>query len=389
MTSNTYDQKQNQQVGQHGQNQRLQEIIDRAAIFNLYVNRGGSQVLRFSIDTRVFGSARVLASNEIGEQVGSLHCHWKAISRDTYALPDGDNRYVTINRRRSQRIVLADASLEFADGKCGLKVFGTGRTFPMQVDGKCYLTVSVIAEITGGHGALSNAEGNLVLTGTLDEHNQFEGHVIVRLIDESESYLVDQLPTQRESSTKSACDMTFLNFVGQKGTDSSQTNRFSMNSDGNPRGLNISTILKRSKVDFRFDLQGRLKVVPIATFEATGQEIGFGPLPDPRNQSSGTPMQPITFEGVAQYGFSKTGTLTTNIIEGRRVNKVFRDVPERLGFRFGFFGPIQAGYGNFENTQGIFYGASASFLTPPPENEHIVTHFYAAMLIDPAGRHQC
>jgi hypothetical protein len=193
-----------------------------------------------------------------------------------------------------------------------------------------------------------------------------------------------------EASPAQDSEATFLIWVGQKGTGADQINRFSFTPDGQPRGLNISTELKRAYV--RFTDQGPLglRSSDLQTGAIFGKEIGFGPLSPPGVPMTGTALRPFSFGGVARYSLfdedEKTvGAITTNILEGRRFDMELVGAPGEPAFRFGFFGPIVSGSGCFREVEGMFYGVSGSVLRPPPGG-HVVTHFYLARLNDPEGR---
>jgi len=121
-----------------------------------------------------------------------------------------------------------------------------------------------------------------------------------------------------------------------------------------------------------------------------GLEEGYGRGSKPDASPEGTALNPFQFEGVARYSFrdrqgQTVGSIVTNVLEGRRFDFKFAGAPNKMSWRFGFFGPIIWGSGCFRDVQGMFYGASHSFFDPPP-GAHIITHCYFARLLDPAGK---
>jgi hypothetical protein len=84
-------------------------------------------------------------------------------------------------------------------------------------------------------------------------------------------------------------------------------------------------------------------------------------------------------------GGNTVGTLTANVLEGRRFDVRFSRAPQEPGLRFGFFGPIIFGTGCFKGAQGVLYGASGSVFKFPPES-HVISNWYVLRLLDPDGK---
>ena len=375
----------------------LQQVVDDAAILNLYsAPKQGRAVSGTSIHSMEIkmpwptqsGGAR--AQNLLGEKVGNFQHQIVAIPYGHKMLPGRGGPSVPFDSEVSQRIAFQPAILSF--GSLGtVECFGTGRTYPMMLGGRPQLAAAAITDIRKGTGVFRGLPGNLTFCGVLTENYLFRGHIIVRIVDERRVLCLADLIRNDYMKSTLGPEVTYLNFVGQKGSSTDQENCFSKRADGQPRGLNISTELKQSRVGLQVK-NTRKRVSTLQTGDAIGREIGFGPLPSLRIPSDGLPLRPFPFEGVARYSFHdqqhhSVGSLTTNVTEGRRFDIKFAKVPDQVGFRFGFFGPITYGVGCFRNVRGLFYGASASFLSPPP-GDHVVTHFYAAMLDDPDGKYR-
>lgn len=371
---------------------QLQQIVDAAAILNLFVAPStagaaqASQLVKFDCGLETNERTPVFR-NRLTDKVGSFSGRFVAVPHGSRPLLR-THQSIPFDRTIQQRVAIQGCKLRF-EGLGDISCFGTGRTYPMVFNQSPCLAVAAVAEVYDGAGPFAGAVGNLTFCGLLTEEFQFCGHIILRLLDEDGVLAARSSIRYASDSTPLDLGVTFLNFVGQKGDGPDQENQFSLDGNGNPRGLNISTVLRESQVDF-FTTKERLSVHRLATGRAIGKEIGFGPLPRPGLPAEGIPDRPFPFEGVASYSFDnrrgkKVGTITTNVVEGRRFDVRFRQAPDRIGYRFGFFGPITCGTGMWEGATGLFYGASASFLTPPP-GDHVVTHFYAAMLDDPKGR---
>lgn len=334
------------------------------------------------------GDKGVQAENLLGPAAGRLEYCMQAIPHGSRVIPNHLTPSVEFDNAVSQRFALQQCRFSFGSGDT-FECFGSGRTFPMILGGRPQLAAAGLAEIKSGTGAFQRLEGNLTFCGVLTEEYGFRGHVIVRLVDQYEILRVARLQADPGEVRPLDQGLTWLQFVGRKGEQPDQKNRISARSDRTPRGVNISTML--SQVSTGFSADRRLRVSDPQFGDVIGKEIGFGPLPSPTTPP-GVPLRPFPFEGVARYRFhdrsgKSVGAITTNITEGRRIDLEFQHAPNRVGYRFGFFGPILSGTGCFDGVQGLFYGASASFLDPPP-GEHVVTHLYAAMLGDRDARYR-
>ncbi len=254
------------------------------------------------------------------------------------------------------------------------------------------LMAGAIGDITEGTGRFRGMQGNVTFCGEITARGELRGHIIIRVLDESGVFVRDDAVAPSGGGRDLEGDLTFFAWVGQKDPNDAIENHFSIDSNGNPRGMNIATNLKHGSV-FSALRGGRLQASRLRVANKIGQEIGFGRPSDPNAPPRGTPKRPFPFEGVARYSLfqapgaasSECGALTTNVLVGGRVDVNFPGAPEEPGLRFGFFGPILYGDGCFRGAGGMFYGASASIFKLPPA-QHVVTHFYAAVLIDPEHR---
>jgi hypothetical protein len=277
-------------------------------------------------------------------------------------------------------------TFRFGDGSDGFKSFGTGRTFPMMVGSRPRVVSAGIGNITEGFGKFRGHEGNFTLCGDLTQ-NGFQGDILVRVIDFAGNLRTSQLPPIQPQPDPDP-EVTFLLWGAQKGKGADQENYFSFGPDGQPRGMNIPTELKLLKLDCAASQHFSGKSFNID--DVIGREIGFGRGSVPGASQVGTALSPFLFDGVARYSLfdqsGKTaGAITTNVVEGRRIDTQLPEDPNAPGLRFGFFGPIIYGTGCFEGVEGMFYGASGSVFYPPP-NDHVVTHFYMVRLHDPKGK---
>jgi hypothetical protein len=336
----------------------------------------------------------VRVSNLLGEQLGQSDYRCNVIPYSYYALPDVAPPVIALDPFKTQRFAIQRWKFSFGDGRDSFECFGTGRTFPMQIGDGVRLAAAAVANVTHGSGKFRGLEGNVTFCGEMAYSTinplQLMGHVIVRFAD-PQGVLRSPKPLPLRTTQPSPDNAaTYLTWVGQKGKGADQANRPSIGPDGQVRGLNIPTQLKRVHFGVAIAPQIGLQVMDIQLGQVFGREIGFGHGSVPGAPDTGTPLSPYLFEGVARYTVFDScsralGTLTTNITEGRRFDVHLAPDLAQPGWRFGFFGPIIVGTGCFEGMQGIYYGASGSFFEPPPGG-HEVTHLYSVRLYDPQRR---
>ncbi len=391
--------------------EELQHLVDQVAGFQLLAAperpvrdlalraRGGlvigfearETLRRFETDLELPSSGgTVRAVNAVGEAVGSLHLRWLLVPHDFLARPDREPPPTLLDRTRSQRFAMQEATFRFSDGRDGFRSFGTGRTFPFAVAGRPRLVAAAVGNLTQGFGNFTGCEGNFTLCGEINAEHGFVGHILARIVDPGKLLRTAAGLPQVAGHPNPDPESAYLVWGAQKGRGPQQENRFSLNPSGQVRGLNIPVALKHLHLDLAVDGGAGFRAGDFRTGEVIGQEVGFGRGADPSTGPEGTALKPFLFEGVARYGLNDTaghvaGALTTNVLEGRRFDVRLAGAPEEQAWRFGFFGPVVAGSGCFRGAQGMFYGASGSILRPPP-GAHIITHFYAARLFDPTGQ---
>lgn len=388
---------------------RLQRLVDQAAGFNAFVvpdarrppealrARGGvlgawaSGLLhRFEIDLADLSTGDgVRVANTWGEVVGRLDLRWMVVPHDWFARPDREPPATELDPGRSQRFSLQEATFSFGDGRDGFRSFGTGRTFPYLVGGRPRLLAAAVANVTEGFGRFAGHEGNYTLCGEITPDHGFLAHALVRIQDHDGQLRTaeDLPPLQAVPDPDPAA--TYLLWGAQKGTGPDQQNRPSFAPDGTLRGLIIPTELKDLRLDFAVG-SGGFCARDFRIGGVIGSERGFGRGSDPKAGPEGSALRPFLFDGVTLYSFHDSsgkavGSITTNVLEGRRFDMRLPGAPGESALRFGFFGPIVTGSGCFRGVEGLFYGSSGSVFNPPP-GVHVITHFYMARLNDPDGR---
>lgn len=390
----------------------LQYVLDQAAYFHMIVSpgahgpavvspAGGGEVAGFTVSETLHyfdvdlelpqPGGCVRARNAVGACAGRVDLRWVFIPQDFMARPDSSPPTTRLDASRSQRFIMQEATFSFGDGRDGFRVFGTGRTFPFMVGGRPKLVAAAVGDITSGFGKFAGRVGTLTFCGDLVPGRGFVGHVVARVADEDGALRARPLPAQANGPAhEPEPDVTYLVWTAHKGQGEDQENSFSVGPDGQVRGLNIPTQLRRIKVGFNAQGPEGFRSLDLQAGEVIGREVGFGRGSIPNAPPTGTPLSPFQFEGVAEYslndsGGGRVGAITTNVLEGRRFDMRLERAPEQPGLRFGFFGPVVVGSGCFEGAEGMFYGSSASIFNLPP-GSHVITHFYAARIHDPEGR---
>lgn len=395
--------------------EQIQHMVDQAASFNVFTmgdeqmpgnaissgSRGGavlgyegSQTLhRFAIELDMPSLEQgVRASNRISTAVGRLDFRWMMVPHDYLARPDREPPATALDSNVSQRFVMQEGVFSWGDGGDGFHSFGAGRTFPtMLINGKPHLSAMAVGVLTEGFGRLQGYQGNFTVSGELTPEGSFIGNIMMRIVDPAGKLrtTVQSLPAM-ETIPYPDANTTFLTWIAQKGQTADQENTFSVNGDGEVRGLNIPVALKRVQVDFVPGGGAGLTSLDLRLGEVMGREIGFGRESVPRGPGRGTMQTPFQFEGVSRYTFydaegQTVGAFTANVVEGRSIQMQLPDAPEQPALRFGYFGPIIEGYGCFEGVHGFLCGAAGSVFAPPP-SDHVISNMYVARLFDPQGR---
>jgi len=385
--------------------ERIQRLVDQAASFNLLAipdssfapgRNGGNPgtiqqrltLHRFDITLDGPSESGVRGVNSVGPKVGTLDIQWTLIPYDFQAIPGRQPPATPLDSGVTQRFVMQEATFTFSGGNDGFRSFGTGRTFPMMAADRPRLVVAAIGVITEGFGRFRGLDGNFSICGELNPERVFSGHVMVRALDQDSVLLGDASVPVGGSGPNGEEDTTYLTWIGQKGEGPDQENQFSIDQQGQVRGLNIPVHLKRVSVAFTVD--GGFRAAPLKTDDVVGREVGFGRGSVPGASPSGSSLNPFLFEGVSLYSFydavgNTVGTLTANVLEGRRFDVQLKRAPQEPALRFGFFGPIIFGTGCFKGAQGMLYGASGSVFKLPPDI-HVISNWYVLRLLDPDGK---
>src|SRR4029077_15110247 len=144
---------------------------------------------------------------------------------------------------------------------------------------------------------------------------------------------------------------------------------------GEVRGLNVSQQLKVVQIDAaageRDGLHTTMSIGPVVG--GMTAKILFNLL---NPGSPGTALSPIPFRSYNEYTFlgpegQFIGTIVAECGEGRNFNMKLAGAPGQAALRFGGFGPIVKGTGQFEGIEGIMTDNSVVGVAP-----HALSTFY-------------
>jgi hypothetical protein len=385
----------------------LQRLVDQAAWAHVLIAagaggdgavRGAKGVIGFDADLPLHRldirlrdadlDRGVRATNTVGESVGTVSLRCRMIAREWRALPEREPPASQLDRGRSQRFAIQEAT--FRLGGDGFHSFGTGRTFPIVQGGRTVLWVAAVGNVLGGFGRLEGVRGTYTLCGELTPDHRLVGHVMVRFVDHDGRLRTSAPLPPPQPTANPTPGVTYLTWIARKGDSPGQANRFSVSPDGQVRGVNIPVPVRRPHVDFIAGGERGFVARELELGEDVAQEIGFGRETKQRGPGSGSDRDPFQFEGVSRYTFfdrdrQTVGSCTANFLEGRSFAMDLPAAPGVPALRFSYYGAFVGGEGCFEGIRGMLYGAAGSVFMPPPA-EHIITNLYVARIDDPDGR---
>jgi hypothetical protein len=382
----------------------VQQLVDRAAWINMFaipganqpnaairatgnlkdvIGIGCSEVLhRFEINMRLPSpESGMKATNVVGEPAGKLDLRWMVIPDDFAARPGLSPPQTSLDPSRSQRFVIQEGTFRFGNGQDGFRSFGTGRTFPTEVDGQTQLIVAAIGNITDGFGRFSGLEGTYILSGHMAENQGFFGDIMARIVDPNETLRAQAAIPPIQSTADAEPGITYLTIRSQKSGPSMETT-FNFGPDGQVRGVNVPQELRHVHVGFTTQgnegFRSEINIGPVI-----GEEIGFVHT---TLGGSGTGDAPLIFQGVGNYWFTDhegqvIGTFTAQFLEGRNFAMQLAGAPGQQAFRFGFFGPLLNGTGCFSGVEGMLLGSTGVGISP-----HVLSNLYILRLRDPKGK---
>jgi hypothetical protein len=245
---------------------------------------------------------------------------------------------------------MLEGSMRFHDSdQSGFLAFGAGHTIPIMVDGNPQLALGSVIETLEGFGKFRGLEGTNVVNGYIHPPYGLVLSFMLRFADPYQRLLALSEIGQLQDVPHPAPDTVILAFLGE--TDPNETVTLNFSPDGRMLGSNVVERLRLVHISFdtgtRHGVRSHLIEGPIVgSLRGT---LHFNPL-DPR------PVVPIyTTNGRLEFfdsGGRVTGGIAADIEEGRAFRTELPGTPMPV-FRFGGFGPLGAGFGQFADVTGM------------------------------------
>jgi len=380
----------------------VQHLIDEAAIINTYAipdsdrsagwgatgaARGmelSETLHRFDVGVQPPDSeSGVQVSNIVGEPIGKFKHKWQLIPDDFVATIGFQPPPTPLDPSRSQRFVMQDGVFTLGNENDGFRGFGTGRTYPVQANGRQLMMVAAVGEVLDGKGKFKDLEGSYVVSGEITKDG-FRGNLQVRVIDQQGQIRTSSgVPSIRQSVDRSG-DLTFIQVRGQK-RDANVETSYIFGPNGMPAGFKLWQELRVVYLDSASN--GRLG---LRSSEKIGQVVGrmtsqvFLNILNPG--APGTSLAPIPFSSHNEFFFvddqGKTvGSCVAEDGEGRTFNVKLKGAPGQQALRFGAFQVITNGTGCFSGVTGLLTDNSIVGVAP-----HATSTLYVMCLSDPNGK---
>ncbi|HZG50515.1 MAG TPA: WD40 repeat domain-containing protein [Pyrinomonadaceae bacterium] len=317
----------------------------------------------------------------VGETAGSLRANWLFCSDECRWTPGQLPPPAIYDPWASQPFAMLDAVFSFGEGN-HFRGYGTGRTFPLSVNGQPKLLAAAVGNVMEGAGKFRGREGTFVMTGSLTPELGFLGHISLRIYDpdgvlrsESELSGLTGIADPDPSST----------FFVMRGEKKDRTVRTTFGAPPGGGRVSLITPSQFRAAQFNFTSRGgggvrtETTVGPVVCkMDAT---VYFNLL-----APSGTAAAPVPFSTDEVYRFvdgrgREVATLTAAVVEGISFDLKFPAAPGQKGVRFAGFGPITGGTGVLEGVQGILTVNSLIGIAP-----HALTLMHTLHLTDAEGR---
>ncbi len=358
-------------------------LLESAAYFPLLVAADGrgtaagyevrAEPRRFALATGVDGCrGRLVGRDRAGNPVARLAFRWRVVPEDYRGRADHQPALpvLPLDPHRGQRVEILDWRLSFADGS-GYRAYGTGRTLPGAGGSP---GVGFVLDILAGSGRLAGLAGTVVASGALEPPARLRLSVMTRIMDPAGG-LSASAPVP-PPPPGAGPGVTTLSFLGQVDPQHPVTLRFSF-TEG-LLGSEVFELLRPATLDFAASpgaLASWTSRGPVAG--SVSARLSFDPL-------ALCPITPIqTRRGVFHFHDAEgrsLGCLYADMTEGRS----FRTRLEGMllpVFRFGGFGAIAGGTGDFAGARGIMTMNSVISVQP-----RTLSNLYLLGLDDPAGR---
>jgi hypothetical protein len=338
------------------------------------------QLHRFEVNVEAPTAGRGFRSSKaVGEPVANVHIRFTPIPNNFEAAPGLYPPPTILNPFVSQRFSMLDGQLSFmdADGS-GFRAFGTARSFPVSSQ-LGQLRVGAVIDILEGLGKLQGLSGTAVINGYIRPPNDLALNLMVRFMDPSGRLRARSRLAPIRPIADPDPDAVFLFFLGENDPDT-PTQPILGPPGGPPMlGAHVHELLRLVHLGFDLgtasDLRSRTLEGPIVgRVDAT---LWFNAF-DPR---SVFPIQ--TTDGVFTFfdrGGQTVGSINANMVEGRAMRTPLAGAPMDV-YRFGGFGPLLGGAGQFAGADGMMSMNSVISLMP-----QALSNLYIFRLVDTDGR---
>jgi hypothetical protein len=332
------------------------------------------------------GGRGLTAVNQVGEPVALVHIRFTPIPEDFEAAPNTPPPVPTIlNPFRSQRVCMLDGQLDFQDAAhSGIRAFGCGRTFPGTAGGQPVLYLGAVIDVLQGLGELAGLPGatfpgaTMVINGYIQPQlGNLALNLMVRIMDPLGRLTATGPLAPLQPAPDPDPNAVFLFFLGE--IDPGHPVQLILGPDGQPIGSHVFEKLRLVRIAFNVggaqDMRSVSQEGPVVgTVSAT---LYFNFL-DPR------PVFPIqTTDGVFTFfdpDGRQLGTVLANMVEGRAFRTNLPGAPMPV-FRFGGFGPLLGGTGEFAGAAGMMSMNSVISVFP-----RTLSNLYVLRVEDPDGK---
>lgn len=336
------------------------------------------QLHRFEINVEAPDAARGLrASDTVGEPVAGVHIRWTPIPEDFEAAPDLCPPPTVLNPFASQRFTMLNGRLSFmdADGS-GFHGFGTGRTFPV-AGSFGQLNVGAVIDILEGFGKLAGLNGTAVINGYIRPPDELALNLMVRVMDPTGRLSARSPLTPIQPVADPDPGAVFMTFLGEPDPD--RQVQLILAPDGTILGSHVFERLRLVRLGFDLSTPAglRSRAVEGPVVGSVSARLYFNPM----SPQSVSPIQ--TTDGVFTFFDERGGTIGTlnaDMVEGRAMRTELAGAPMPV-FRFGGFGPVRGGTGQFAGADGMMTMNSAVSVFP-----RTLSNLYIFRLVDTGGR---
>ncbi|HKH50099.1 MAG TPA: hypothetical protein VKM72_36065 [Thermoanaerobaculia bacterium] len=339
---------------------------------------------RFEVVTHV-GPQGMTASNRMSrEPIAEVHIRWTTMPDDFAPGPGLLPPPTILNPFRSQRFTMLNGQLSFNDRKVsGVQAFGSGRTFPVTVNGQPALNIGAVIDVLSGSGDLAGLPNDtfpgatMVINGFIQPPNDLALNLILRVMDPTRQ-LAARGPVVPLVPSPASPDpgAVFMFFLGE--VDPRRPVRPMFGPDGRPIGLQVFENLRQVRVEYDIgtsaSLQSRTETGPVVGTVSTMLYFDF------QNPGSVIPVQ--TKGGVFSFHDPQgrsLGSVFANMVEGRAF-RTYLPGASRPVFRMGGFGPIRGGTGALAGAAGMLSLNSVVSVTPST-----LSNLYVFRFEDPNG----